>query len=46
MIAAAATAEELPLFTAHPADFAGLNDLVRIVAVARPAVPHDQLRGR
>jgi predicted nucleic acid-binding protein len=42
MIAATAIAEGLPLFTTNPSDFAGLDGLVRIIAVARPAVPHEQ----
>lgn len=46
MIAATAIAEELPLFTTNPADFAGLDTLVRIIPVTRPAVPHDQSHGR
>ena len=37
MIAATAIAEELPLFTTNPADFADLDTLVRIIAVTRPA---------
>jgi hypothetical protein len=39
MIAATAIAEDLPLFTANPADFAGLDALMRIIAVTRPATP-------
>ena len=42
MIAATAIGEGLPLYTTNPADFAGLNDLVRIVPVTRPDVPHEQ----
>lgn len=42
MIAATAIAEELPLFTTNPADFAGLDTLMRIIPVTRPAVPHQQ----
>jgi predicted nucleic acid-binding protein len=38
MIAAIAIAEELPLFTTNPMDFAGLDRLLTIVPVKRPAV--------
>jgi hypothetical protein len=41
MIASIAIAEELPLFTTNPKDFAGLDDLLTIVAVNRPALPHE-----
>lgn len=40
MIAATAIAEELPLFTTNPADFAGLDTLMGIIPVTRPALPH------
>jgi hypothetical protein len=41
MIAAAAIAEGLPLFTTNPDDFVGLDRLLRIAAVTRPPVPHE-----
>lgn len=37
LIAACAIANELPLYTTNPADFAGLADLVTVVPVDRPA---------
>ncbi|TKK86384.1 type II toxin-antitoxin system VapC family toxin [Herbidospora galbida] len=36
MIAAIAASNGLPLYTANPKDFAGLEDMVEIVAVPRP----------
>jgi predicted nucleic acid-binding protein len=42
MIAATAVAEHLPLFTTNPDDFTGLEAVMRIVAVTRPAVPHER----
>ena len=42
MIAATAVAEDLPLFTANPGDHAGLDALMRLIPVTRPAVPHEQ----
>jgi len=39
MIAAIAIAEDLPLFTTNPGDFAGLHHLLTIVPVTRPNVP-------
>lgn len=40
MIGAIAIAEELPLFTTNPDDFKGLDDLLTIIPVTRPLVPH------
>lgn len=42
MIASVALAEDLALFTTNPDDFAGLDDLLTIVPVTRPAVPHER----
>ncbi|WPO73680.1 type II toxin-antitoxin system VapC family toxin [Streptomyces sp. KN37] len=42
MIAATAAAEELPVFTTHPDDFKGLDDLITIVPVSRPEIPQDR----
>lgn len=41
MIASTAIAEELPLFTTNPKDFAGLDALLTIVPVNRPSPPHE-----
>lgn len=46
MIAATAVAEDLPLFTTNPGDYAGLDAFMRIIPVTRPAVPHEQPHGR
>lgn len=37
MIASIAAANRLPLYTTNPGDFAGLDQLVKLVAVPRPA---------
>jgi predicted nucleic acid-binding protein len=42
MIASVALAEDLALFTTNPDDFAGLDDLLTIVPVTRPPVPHER----
>jgi predicted nucleic acid-binding protein len=42
MIAAIAIAEDLPLFTTNPDDFAGLGHLLTLVPVARPDVPPER----
>ena len=44
MTAATAAAERLPLFTTNPDDFAGVDSLVHIISVTRPAVPHERPR--
>ncbi len=36
MIAATAISEDLPLYTTNPGDYAGLEKLVRVIAVTRP----------
>jgi len=42
MIAATAIAEDLPLFTTNPGDYAGLEKLVRVIPVTRPLLPHEK----
>ena len=42
MIAAVALAENLALFTTNPDDFAGLGNLLTVVPVTRPRVPHER----
>lgn len=42
MIAAIAIAEDLPLYTTNPDDFKGLDDLLTLVPVARPATPRNR----
>jgi hypothetical protein len=42
MIAATAIAEDLPLFTTSPDDYAGLERLVRVIPVTRPHLPHEK----
>jgi hypothetical protein len=46
MIAATAIAEGLPPYTTNPADLTGLGNLVNVIPVTRPPVPHDQPPGR
>lgn len=42
LIASIAIAEDLPLFTTNPKDFAGLAGLLTIVPVSRPVLPHER----
>jgi predicted nucleic acid-binding protein len=42
MIASIAAATDLPLFTTNADDFAGLSDIVTVVPVSRPNVPHER----
>ncbi len=46
MIAATALANQLPLFSTNPSDFAGLDDLVTVVSVTRPDVPRERRTAR
>jgi predicted nucleic acid-binding protein len=39
MIAAVATAHGLPLYTTNPDDFAGVDEILDVVAVRRPELP-------
>ena len=42
MIAATAIAQELALYTTNPDGFAGLAELLALVPVTRPRVPHER----
>ena len=42
MIAATAIAEDLPLYTTNPDDYAGLEKLIRLVPVTRPPLPQEK----
>ena len=42
MIAATAIAADMPLYTTNPQDFAGLERLLAVMAVARPTVPNER----
>jgi predicted nucleic acid-binding protein len=46
MIAATAIAADLPLYTTNPDDFAGLEHLVTVIHVTRPAVPNERQTGQ
>jgi hypothetical protein len=42
MIAATAIAQGLPLYTTDPGDFTGLTELLTLVPVTRPQLPHQR----
>jgi predicted nucleic acid-binding protein len=42
MIAATAIAEDLPLYTTNPGDYAGLEKLIRVVPVTRRPLPKEK----
>ena len=44
VIAATAIAEDLPLYTTNPGAYTGLERLIRIVPVTRPALPREPQR--
>jgi predicted nucleic acid-binding protein len=46
MIAATAIADDLPLYTTNPGDYAGLERLVRVVPVTRPSLPPEKKPSR
>jgi predicted nucleic acid-binding protein len=45
MIAATAIVEGLPLYTTNPADYAGLDALIRVFPATRPPLQHDRPSG-
>lgn len=42
MIASVAIAQELPLLTTNPDDFSGLDELLTVLPVTRPHLPHER----
>jgi predicted nucleic acid-binding protein len=46
MIVATAIAEDLPLYTTNPGDYAGLQKLIRVVPVTRPHLPQEDKPSR
>jgi predicted nucleic acid-binding protein len=42
MIAATAIAEDLPVYTTNPGDYAGLEKLIRVVPATRPSLPQEK----